>query len=35
MTVQRLRAEMTADEYLRWGVYYAKQAQRLEQEVKP
>ncbi|MFI6763874.1 hypothetical protein ACIBF5_32615 [Micromonospora sp. NPDC050417] len=30
MTVARLRAEMSADEYMHWGVYYARKAQRAE-----
>ena len=32
MTVGRLRSEMSADEFLRWGVYYARLAQREELE---
>jgi len=32
MTVARLRAEMSADEFLRWGIYYARKAQREELE---
>lgn len=30
MTVDRLRTEMPADEYTRWGIYYARKAQREE-----
>lgn len=30
MTVARLRQEMAAEEYMRWGVYYARKAQREE-----
>jgi hypothetical protein len=30
MTVARMRREMAADEYTRWGVYFARQAQRAE-----
>lgn len=33
MTVARLQTEMSADEYLRWGVYYARKAQREELEL--
>jgi hypothetical protein len=29
-TVGRLREEMAADEYVRWGVYFARKAQREE-----
>lgn len=32
MTVARLRVEMSQDEYVRWGVYYMRLAQRLELE---
>lgn len=32
MTVGRLRVEMSADEFLHWGVYYARKAQREELE---
>lgn len=32
MTVDRMRAEMSADEYTRWGIYYARKAQREELE---
>lgn len=28
MTVARLRAEMSADEFLHWGIYYGRKAQR-------
>lgn len=34
MTVGRLREEMSADEYMRWGVYYGRQAQRKELELQ-
>ena len=30
MTVGRLRQELAADEYMRWGVYFARKAQRDE-----
>ena len=30
MTVGRLRAEMSQDEFMRWGVYYGRKAQREE-----
>lgn len=30
MTVDRMRAEMGNDEYVRWGMYYARKAQRQE-----
>lgn len=32
MTVGRLRAEMSGDEFTRWTVYYARKAQREELE---
>lgn len=32
MTVARLQAEMSSDEFVRWGVYYARKAQREELE---
>lgn len=32
MTVARLRAEMSNDEFVRWEVYYARIAQRAELE---
>lgn len=32
MTVARLRVEMPAEEFMRWGVYYARKAQREELE---
>jgi hypothetical protein len=28
MTVARLRAEMSADEFMRWSIYYGRLAQR-------
>jgi hypothetical protein len=30
MTVERMRREISSDEYVDWTVYYARQAQRLE-----
>lgn len=33
MTVERLRIEMSAEEYIRWGVYYRRKAQRKEIEL--
>jgi hypothetical protein len=30
MTVGRMRREMASDEYARWGVYFARKAQRDE-----
>jgi hypothetical protein len=30
MTVARMTAEMPNDEFVRWGVYYAREAQRAE-----
>lgn len=35
MTVARLRAELTQDEYMRWGVYYGRLAQRRELAAGP
>jgi hypothetical protein len=32
MTVGRLREQMSSDEFMRWGVYYARIAQRDELE---
>lgn len=32
MTVGRLRREMSAEEFLRWTVYYARKGQRMEME---
>lgn len=32
MTVQRMRREMPAAEFVRWTVYYARKAQRQELE---
>lgn len=32
MTVARLRAEMSNDEFVRWEMYYARIAQRQELE---
>lgn len=34
MTVARMRAEMPNSEYVRWNVYYARQAQKLELAAK-
>lgn len=33
MTVARLRAELSNDEYLRWGIYFGRKAQRDELEL--
>ena len=33
MTVARLQAEMSNDEFVRWGMYYARKAQREELEL--
>jgi hypothetical protein len=30
MTVARLRREMTAQEFMQWGVYYGRKAQKRE-----
>jgi hypothetical protein len=32
MTVARLRAEVTQQEFLEWGIFYARKAQREELE---
>lgn len=32
MTVGELRERMGSDEFVRWGVYYARQAQKQELE---
>lgn len=32
MTVDRLRREMSGEEFMRWGVFYARKAQREELE---
>lgn len=32
MTLARLRAEMSNAEFVRWSMYYARQAQRMELE---
>jgi hypothetical protein len=32
MTVERLRVEMSADEFLRWAIYHARIAQKKELE---
>lgn len=34
MTVARLEAEMSNAEYVRWGVYFGRKAQRRELEAK-
>ena len=34
MTVMRLRAEMSNDEFVQWGAYYALKAQREELRLK-
>lgn len=34
MTVARLRAEMSNDEFTRWGIYYGRKAQREELAAK-
>lgn len=34
MTVADMRARMSQDEYVRWGVYYGRKAQREELELK-
>lgn len=33
MTVARLRAEMSAEEFMRWSVYYGRLAQKQELEM--
>lgn len=30
MTVAEMRERVSADEYLRWGIWYARKAQRME-----
>lgn len=30
MTVDRMRVEMSNDEFVRWEIYYAREAQRIE-----
>ena len=32
MTVDQLRRSMSSDEFLRWSVYHARRAQRIELE---
>jgi len=32
MTVAHLRTDLSNDEYMRWGVYFARKAQREELE---
>lgn len=34
MTVSRLRREMPSYEFMQWGVYFGRKAQRQEMEVK-
>lgn len=34
MTVARLRTEMSQEEFMRWSVYYAREAQSRELEMK-
>jgi len=34
MTVAELRHRMGADEFVRWRIYYARKAQRIELEQK-
>ena len=34
MTVARLEAEVSNAEYVRWGVYFGRQAQRTELKAK-
>lgn len=34
MTVARLRAELSNDEYVSWSVYYGRRAQRQELAIK-
>lgn len=34
MTVSRLRQEMSSFEFMQWGVYFGRKAQRQEMEVK-
>lgn len=33
MTVARVRTEMTGQEFLEWGIFYARKAQREELEM--
>lgn len=33
-TVAELREDMSADEFMRWGVYYGREAQRAEMAAK-
>lgn len=33
MTVRRLRQEMPAHEFMQWGVYFGRKAQRRELEI--
>jgi hypothetical protein len=34
MTVDRLRASLSGDEFMRWSIYYARLAQRQELAAK-
>lgn len=34
MSVQKMRAELSAQEWLEWGVYFARKAQRIELEME-
>jgi hypothetical protein len=34
MTVARLRAEMSNEEFMRWGIYFGRKAQRAELEAQ-
>lgn len=34
MTVARLRQEMSNEEFVRWGVYFGRKAQRQELEIQ-
>lgn len=34
LTVARLRREMSSHEFMQWGVYFGRKAQRQEMEVK-
>lgn len=34
MTVERLRTEMSQDEFVRWNIYYGRKGQRRELEMK-
>ena len=34
MTVERMRASVSADEWLRWAIYYGRKAQRRHLEIE-